>query len=207
MEFIFEYPSEPVTRRHGPRGYADAKSFKPWLRDEFGFRCVYCLWRERWYANGDAAFGVEHLRSRMAAPSLVTDYENLVYACCRCNAIKTDTTVTLDPCRTGFGHHLRVDADGVGHALSPEGAELMAACKLDAPLLTESRRRLIQLMERLKSADDPRAKDLLGHYLGLPTNLPRLAELRPPQGNSRPGGISQSFYERSTAEKQRARQS
>src|SRR5258708_6259440 len=44
----FQYPAAPHVRRHGPQGYADAASFRPWLRDEFTFRCVYCLQREVW---------------------------------------------------------------------------------------------------------------------------------------------------------------
>lgn len=47
----FEYPSAPLVRRHGPVGYLDYSSFRPWLRDEFGFRCVYCLRREQWEPN------------------------------------------------------------------------------------------------------------------------------------------------------------
>ena len=47
MNSPFEYPSSPHRRRHGPLGYADYASFRPWLRDEFSFRCVYCLLRER----------------------------------------------------------------------------------------------------------------------------------------------------------------
>jgi hypothetical protein len=33
----FTYPAEPHRRRHGPQGYADAASYRPWLRDEFAF--------------------------------------------------------------------------------------------------------------------------------------------------------------------------
>ena len=44
----FTYPSAPIVRRHDPIGYLDYDSFRPWLRDEFRFRCVYCLRRERW---------------------------------------------------------------------------------------------------------------------------------------------------------------
>lgn len=197
MEFIFQYPRSPVQRRHGPRGYANYKSFKPWLRDEFGFRCVYCLWRERWYANGDTAFSVEHLQSRAASPQLARDYDNLVYACCRCNAAKTDTSILLNPCRDPFGEHLEVDAQGIIRALTPAGNELISACKLDQPVLTESRRRLIELIRRLEASEDPRCRDLLEHYCGLPTNLPRLSKLQPPEGNSRPHGIASSAWETS----------
>jgi hypothetical protein len=40
----FEYQARPHERRHGPAGYRAVESF----RHEFGFRCVYCLRRERW---------------------------------------------------------------------------------------------------------------------------------------------------------------
>jgi len=46
MPFIF--PSVAHVRKHGPVGYTDFTTYKPWLRDEFQFRCVYCLERERW---------------------------------------------------------------------------------------------------------------------------------------------------------------
>lgn len=59
---VWAYPATPHVRRHGPLGYKDYQSFKPWLRDEFTFRCVYCLLRERWFASfGSGLFGVDHL--------------------------------------------------------------------------------------------------------------------------------------------------
>lgn len=188
-EFIFQYPKSPLVRRHGPLGYTNPKSFKPWLRDEFGFRCVYCLWRERWYANGDSAFSVEHVKSRTSSPELILDYNNLVYACCRCNSIKSDITVELDPFVEAMASHLEVDTDGRIHFLSDKGEELVSACQLDAPVLTESRARLIDLINRLKESSDEKANALLTHYLNPPTNRPCLSRLRPPGGNLRPEGI------------------
>ena len=44
----FRYPPSALVRRHGPAGYSDYASFRPWLRDDFSFRRVYCLIRERW---------------------------------------------------------------------------------------------------------------------------------------------------------------
>jgi hypothetical protein len=51
----FVYLDRPQLRKHGPAGYTNYQSFKPWLRDEFQFRCAYCLERERWN-GGHAAF-------------------------------------------------------------------------------------------------------------------------------------------------------
>jgi hypothetical protein len=64
----FAYPQSPHVRRHGPRGYADYKHDKPWLRDEFSFRCGYCLCRETWLSDSEAHFGVDHVLSKSQAP-------------------------------------------------------------------------------------------------------------------------------------------
>ena len=40
---ILDYPESRPERIHGPVGYASYESFRPWLRDEFTFRCVYKL--------------------------------------------------------------------------------------------------------------------------------------------------------------------
>ena len=61
---FYDYPSIEHERIHGPGGYSNYFSFKEWLRDEFGFRCVYCLTRERWYDWGEALFGVDHILAK-----------------------------------------------------------------------------------------------------------------------------------------------
>jgi len=66
----FAYPTVPHQRRRGPSGYKNYQDFKPWLRDEFTFRCVYCLEREMWYPSRAAAFSVEHIEPRSADDSL-----------------------------------------------------------------------------------------------------------------------------------------
>jgi len=193
---IFQYPQQVHVRRHGPLGYTNYQSYKPWLRDEFHFRCIYCLWRERWLAVGEDAFSVEHLRSRAAAPERICDYENLAYACCRCNSVKTDAQCILDPCRQAYGQHLEVLADGTICGLSAEGRELIQVCKLDRPRITQARARLLDLFRALQESASPRAAALLKHYLAFPDNLPRLSQCRPPTGNSRPDGIAESYSER-----------
>jgi hypothetical protein len=92
---IFDYPEPREQRRHGPAGYTEYKYYRPWLRDEFDFRCVYCLKRETW---GQVTFDFEldHFKPQSLDPQLSLDYMNLVYACRRCNAIKRDQTVA-DP--------------------------------------------------------------------------------------------------------------
>jgi hypothetical protein len=133
LSLVFQYPLEVHVRRHGPLGYVNYQSYKPWLRDEFAFRCVYCLWRERWHCVGEDAFSMDHLESRSAAPARICDYENLVYACCRCNSVKTDALCVLDPCRQAFGLHLEIRADGTIAGLTADGRELIEVCSAGAP--------------------------------------------------------------------------
>jgi hypothetical protein len=64
----FAYPFDPHQRRHGPAGYANYEEYKPWLRDEFTFRCVYCLERELWYPDRADSFSVDHVESQKVAP-------------------------------------------------------------------------------------------------------------------------------------------
>jgi hypothetical protein len=195
-KLAFQYPPHAHIRRHGPQGYVNYKSYKPWLRDEFQFRCVYCLWRERWLSLGDEAFSVDHLHPRAAAPNLVGDYDNLVYACCRCNSVKTDARCVLNPCQQGYGRHLQVLPDGSIHGLTPQGRELIEICRLDRPRIVQARGKLLELFGMLQEAATPKATWLLEHYLSFPDNLPMLSQYRPPGGNSRPEGLAKGFYER-----------
>src|SRR5258708_3560236 len=105
------YPLKPHVRKHGPHGLDRYQSFKPWLRDEFTFRCVYCLERERWYPSGHHGFGVDHIRPKGDSryKHLACDYENLLYACNRCNSAKGSLEL-IDPTKAPLCDHFAIDA-------------------------------------------------------------------------------------------------
>src|SRR5262249_54570626 len=113
----FRYPDAPQRRRHNPSGYIDYTTYKPWLRDEFGFRCVFCLRRERWL-DGQNDFSVEHLKPVKLAPELECVYTNLLYSCLRCNSIKLTRWPILDPCRNAYLNHMFVHSDGTIEGLT-----------------------------------------------------------------------------------------
>ena len=48
-EGAFRYAAKSRPRKHGPRGYANYQSYKPWLRDEFCCRnqCQICRYYDR----------------------------------------------------------------------------------------------------------------------------------------------------------------
>lgn len=191
---VFRYPT-PHHRRHAPRGYTLYQSYKPWLRDEFAFRCVYCLCRERWEPNGSDAFSVEHLTPQSASPRQTGDYDHLVYACCICNSSRQDAPLPFDPSRVPLENHLQVAADGTLHGSTLEGASLVDICRLNRPTLVSFRRRLLRVVTVLAAQQDLQSRDALREILGFPDDLPKLAARRPPHGNTRPQGISESFFE------------
>src|SRR5208337_1423939 len=114
---VFHYAVGPVPRRHGPRGYADYRLYKPWLRDEFCFRCVYCLCREQWEPNGQDVFSVEHIEPQTTHPERAGDYDNLLYACSVCNACRREEPLPFDPCAEPMAAHLQTLPNGTLEAL------------------------------------------------------------------------------------------
>jgi hypothetical protein len=195
MSDPFAYPSVPLSRRRGPQGYADYQSYRPWLRDEFTFRCVYCRCREVWFPDGDRHFRVEHVRPTSLAPEGLTAYHTLLYACCQCNAARGVVLLPLDPCGS-IGEHLEVLGDGTIRGLTPAGEDLIHTCRLDRPNLPAYRRLVLDALALLGRKRESDAAALRRRYLGYPANLPDLAALRPPDGNARPEGITACGFER-----------
>ena len=194
MPFPYTYPArEFEQRRHAPTGYDPYASFKPWLRDEFAFRCVYCLDRERWSKDGDARFSVEHLIAKSTVSERALDYSNLFYACNRCNSWKSDSPIDIDPGSSMICDHVSVSDDGRVVAHSDLGEYLVHLLGLDDPLAINFRRRILELYAERHSTH-PQVRERLQEWFGFPTDLPDLSGLRPPGGNDRPGGIGESSF-------------
>lgn len=184
----FEYPETAHVRLHAPHGYSSYRSYKPWLRDEFVFRCVYCLTREKWCHDGANGFGVDHLVPKSQRPDLECDYSNLLYLCNRCNCAKRVSSV-LDPCAEGLGLHLRVQEDGEILALSREGEHIVDAFNLNYPPARDFRRRKILNLSQWQLQGDEAA---LSNELSFPVDLPNLTDCR--CGNAKPESIWKSFH-------------
>jgi len=189
----FAYAVRPHTRRHGPQGYRDDDNYKPWLRDEYFFRCLYCCCREVWFPDGDRAFSVEHLQPRSTASPGLTPYDTLAYACCQCNALRQAALLPVNP-EIGLGLHLEIIPTGAIRALSAEGMESIQICRLDRPNLTAFRRLILDTLRYLQGKKAELATELLRRYLGYPEALPNLGVLTPPGGNTRPLGVASSAF-------------
>lgn len=184
---IFDYPDARDHRRHGPHGYASYESYRPWLRDEFAFRCAYCLKREQWgQVTGD--FDIDHFQPLKLYPHLVAEYANLVYACRRCNSIKLDQVLD-DPLRFLTGARITTMPDGTVRGCDVTATRLILALDLNSPRLVEWRIMWVRIVELARDKD----QQLWKRLVGFPTDLPDLARLRPPGGNTRREGIAESW--------------
>lgn len=182
----FQYPEGPHVRRHGPGGYQDYESYRDWLRDEFTFRCVYCLNREQWGVP-IAAFDIDHFIPQANDSSLGCVYDNLLYLCHGCN-LKKGSNQLPDPCKVALHKSIRVFNDGRITGLDPFGKKIIKLLALEDPNWVRWRAMLIDLFNDL--LNNPTRLKL---WLGYPERLPELAKKRP-ISNSRPQGIEQSYF-------------
>lgn len=184
---IFDYPVPRLERKHGPEGYSAYESYRPWLRDEFVFRCVYCLKREMW-GQVTAEFELDHFQPQSLVPESALDYLNLVYACRRCNSVKQDQAIA-DPLILLSSKTVCVMFDGTIFGTSLDSKRLIAQMDLNSPALCRWRVIWMRIVELAKQRDT----FLYQQITGFPPDLPNLGVLRPPL-NSRPEGLASSWY-------------
>ena len=146
------------TRRTLRRTYADYIRYRPFLRQDFLFRCAYCL-RNEYFVGGEAGCVIDHLRPQKGPYGrldLVSVYENLYWCCSECNSIKGDTWPSpeetaagrrfLDPCQPEDDHdlHWSVEEDGTLKALTHVGEYTIANLVLEREGLVYHRRQRLR---------------------------------------------------------------
>ena len=174
---IFDYPDPSDNRKHGPIGYTEYSRYRPWLRDEFKFRCAYCLERELWSTN---SMHIDHLVPVSKNKSLTCTYENLVYSCERCNLTKLDEEVG-DPFYVMVSTQVQVDYEsGEIEGCTNEAQLIIDVLDLNGPRVVSRRKRLIQT----------KPEEL---WFCFPDDLPPLTNLKP-RDNCRPEGKQETWY-------------
>jgi hypothetical protein len=182
------YPAAPHLRRHGPRGYTDVASYRPWLRDEFTFRCVYCLFREQW-GHVKAGFSLDHFLPVAVRADLKLSYDNLLYVCAAFNQSKGGT-ILPDPTRALIDGSVRVGEDGRIEPKTRAARRIIRVLGLDGREETEARFLWIGIIALAQRCDP----ELNHRLMGFPDKLPELTRLRPPGGNTRPEGLTRCFH-------------
>jgi hypothetical protein len=201
MPFPFLEPASPLAadaRRHGPSGYSDYASYKPWLRDEHDFRCVYCLTREAWDTSGafpSNGFGADHMLSQFDVPAKTTDYNNLCYCCNDCNSRKGKRSLPQRLIDQPLAQHLRIRDDGTVVCLTNEGLWLRDCMQLDVAEQTQCRRDILELKRRAEADLSLGLRTVLMTLFEFPRHLPNLSELRP-YANTRVEGLEESAWAR-----------
>lgn len=187
---IFDYPDSREERVHGPAGYRAYEPYRPWLRDEFKFRCVYCLKRETW-GQATLEFELDHFEPQSLVPQRSADYFNLVYACRRCNLAKLDQVVRC-PLELLTNEMATVLPDGILVSSNLETLRLVHQLDLNSPRLQRWRVMWMRIVDLAYENEPSLARELTR----FPPDLPNLRRLRPPK-NSRPDGLNESWFARS----------
>lgn len=187
----FAYPMQAHVRRHGPQGYSKHGEYRNWLRDEFSFRCVYCLRRETWVTM-PRDFEIDHILPVSLRPELKLDYDNLCYACGECNGTKL-AQILPSPDSLSYGECLFVDGNGFIHARngSIEGQKIIEALDLNDQCYITMRRRILTTISETDTGTET-----MKWCLGYPDDLPDLSKERQPKPNKRPNGIRESHRAR-----------
>lgn len=191
----FAYPDVPHARKHGPRGYASYKSYDQWLRDEFTFRCVYCLEREMWYPNRGAAFAVEHIlpKGEPQYEHLENEYTNLLYACSRCNSLK-GKHLLIDPTQAGFANHVVLGDDGLLVPKTSEGERLIDKLHLNSDPALATRKSILMVIRAARAhPDNPEIRQIFLAKFRFPECLPDLSSAR--VENDKTEGIENCYFE------------
>lgn len=201
---LMTLPAMPHVRRHGPYGRTYDK-YKDWLRDEFQFRCVYCMHREKWDRDGWRAFQLEHIVPQSKDAAKIHVYENIVYCCASCNRTKRDSLLP-DPCSAAYFGHYQFETDGTVTPLTDYGAIFVEILGLDAPHLRAFRRKAFRTYAELGELIDILAEDLglldendvfkeIEELLGYPADIPDLRKKRL-KTNTKPEGKEQCYFAR-----------
>ena len=187
----YAYPTKPHIRRHGPSGWKDYQRYRPWLRDEFSFRCVYCLDREVWRDMRESMH-IDHFEPQAIRKDLKYEYTNLLYTCPACNSHKSDS-ILPDPCFVALGNCLRVHKDGRMEALNADGERLIDVLALDDRVARTRRRLIIGAVISLAESNWP----MFVEWMRYPEDLPDLNnDKNMPPHNDKPDGLFQSCLER-----------
>lgn len=185
----YAYPPQQHVRRHGPAGWKSYPKYRPWLRDEFSFRCVYCLNRETW-TDMRVGWHIDHFIPVANDITRRHDYDNLLYLCPQCNQLKSDSVVLPDPCAVNLSACLAITEQGGVIALDKKGELICELLQLNDPELVRHRAKTMRAIALSRDYDVHQYEE----WMGYPADLPDLRLENPPQ-NIRPDGIRQCCFE------------
>ncbi|MCX5795035.1 MAG: hypothetical protein NTY77_06045 [Elusimicrobia bacterium] len=127
------------------------KDWKPHLRQEAQYQCVYCAIHEACF-GGERNFHVEHFKPKSRFKTLINRYDNLFYSCAICNTFKGSQwpghvgnnfslVGFIDPSKVDYCAIFSVDAHaGLLSAGNNAGRFMIEQLYLNRPQLLSERR-------------------------------------------------------------------
>ena len=146
--------------------------------------------RKQW-GRVRGTYDLDHYVPVAGDPNGELRFDNLVYACRACNAVKAKQLVP-DPCQVFVDAQVTVLPTGQIAGHTPAAKKLIRCLALDSPASVEFRKMWIDVVTMARRYDP----DLFRRLMSYPTDLPDQSRLRPPGGNSRPEGVEQSHFAR-----------
>lgn len=149
----FTYSKSRHARRLHPGPFTKPEQYKPYLREEFANKCVYCRMPDT--MKDYEMYGVDHYRPKSIFPKLLTTYSNLFYCCNPCNRRKreywpprqmTRTRFIPNPCDHEMFTHLRFAGAKV-NARTTAGEVAHEVLDLDDPKAVEYRRFILHALD------------------------------------------------------------
>lgn len=148
-----------IRKRHWVNYHSE--KCKLYLRNDFKFECAYCGMREKDNVMGEGLFEKDHFVSKQSDVEWDVDsYHNMVYACCKCNEIKSDQNIEmiLNPCKDDIygGQHphiCRLGAEGFYklYGVTPQGKQFIDDLKLNSRFYRKMRQTQAQ-NEKIRKA-------------------------------------------------------
>lgn len=151
-------------RRNPKRKFRDYTKYKPWLREDFKYACVYCTVHEGEF-GGFHSFHVEHFKPKSKFPELIIEYTNLLYACWKCNSLKGEDWPSdnplksgkgyLDPCRYDYEKYFILNNDGILVGKNKAATYMIERLHLNSYFLIKIRNEREKICESIKKYELP----------------------------------------------------
>lgn len=172
---------EHEIKRTCKKSFDDESKYRKYLREDFQHRCCYCNMDERLITQ---SYHIDHFIPKKAfkgkRDSLKTDYNNLMWACPKCNMSKSgkyegdlihnpriENELFYNPVETDYNSIFYRNELGGIDSDDPKGRDMIHLLKLYRPIhnlvwLVERLDRFCETLERqIKKEADPERKKLL----------------------------------------------
>lgn len=152
-------------KRTCKKTFANYNAYKPYLEADFYKKCGYTGCSQMWF-GGKRTFQIDHLKPESKHPTLINNYDNLVYCCSYVNRAKwdDDSPNYLDPCDVDYNDHFERDDNGYIVAKTKEGHYMVEHMHLNLfrYAIIWNLDRLTERIKKLEKIDNPsqEVKDL-----------------------------------------------